>query len=146
MVEFIFKLEDEFNLLHYEINGVKVWQYQRHRIFLTLARQVGLYTHAHTKKNNFRELLSAAPSLFYYSAFSNPLSGNYQKDILVFSAGRKVKVDGKFIDIYSEFLVNDLPENSYEIIEELYLNKHLPAEEKTPKAPGLSAGKNHNKK
>lgn len=133
LVGFILKLEDEFKLLQYEINGVKVWQYQRHRTFLTLARQVGLYTQAHTKKNNFRELVSAAPSLFYYSVFSNPLSGNYNKDILVFSAGRKVKVDGKYIDIYSEYLVNKLPENSYEIIEELYLNKHLPAEKRVRK-------------
>lgn len=130
LVGFILKLENEFNLLNYEIDGVKVWQYQRHRIFLALAREVGLYTQAHTKKNNFRELFMAAPSLLYYSLFSNPISGNYQKDILVFSAGRKVQVDGKYIDIYSEYLVNELPENSYEIIEELYLNKHLPASKK----------------
>ncbi len=130
LVGFILELENRFNLLLFEINSVKVWQYQRHRIFLTLAREVGLYTQAHTKKNNLSELLKAAPSLFYYSLFSNPLSGNYQKDILVFSAGRKVKADEKFIDIYSEFLVKDLPEDSYEIIEELYLNRHLPTNKK----------------
>lgn len=128
LAEKFWDLEQKLNLLAFEINGVKIWQYQRHRVFLTLARQVGLFTQAHTKKNAFKELLAAAPSLLYYSVFSNPLSGKYQKDTLVFSSGRKVKVDGKFIDIYSEYLVRQLPHNSYEIIEELYLNKHLPGD------------------
>jgi hypothetical protein len=133
LLGFFWELENEFDLIHYEINSVKIWQYQRFRILLTLARQVSLYEHAHTKKVSFAELLNAAPSLLFYSLFSNPLSGNYQKDILVFSAGRKVKVDDKFIDIYSEYLVDKLPENSFEIIEELYLNKHLPGDRKNRK-------------
>ncbi len=125
LANFFWELEREFNLLHYDINGIKVWQYQRHRIFLTMARQSGLFMQAHTKKNSFKELLSAAHSLFYYSVFSNPLSGKYQKDSLIFNAGRKVKEEGTFIDIYSDYLVHELPGNSYEIIEELYLNKHI---------------------
>ncbi len=133
LVEKFWAIEQKSDLLNYQIEGVKIWQYLRHRIFLILTQKVGLYAYAHTKKNSLTELLKSVPSLLYYSIFSNPLSGNYQKDILVFSAGRKVKVDGKFIDIYSDYLVNDLPENSYEIIEELYLNKHLPADKKNRK-------------
>ena len=133
LAEKFWKLEQKLNLLQFDINGVNIWQYQRHRIFLILSQQVGLFTQAHTKKNNFKELLLAAPSLLYYSVFSNPLTGNYQKDILVFSSGRKVKVDGQFIDIYSEYLVRELQQDSYEIIEELYLNKHLPGERKNRK-------------
>ena len=61
LAEFFWKLEKEFDLIHYEINDVKVWQYQRFRIFLTIARQLGVFNHVHTKKTKFLEILSAAP-------------------------------------------------------------------------------------
>jgi len=133
LAEFFWKLEKEFDLIHYEINDVKVWQYQRFRIFLTIARQLGVFNHAHTKKTKFLEILSAAPSLLYNSIFSNPILGNYNKETLVFSSGRKIKVNEWFIDIYTEYFIDKLKNGSFEIIEELYLNRHLPSETKNRK-------------
>jgi hypothetical protein len=133
LAEFFLAFEEKYNLLSYEIDGVKIWLYLRFRIFQTVARQAGLFQQAHTKHVNFKEIVNAVPSLFYYSVFSNPLSGNYKKKYLIFSSGRKVKEKDKYIDIYTEYFVRDLKEGTYEIIEELYLNKHFPGERKNRK-------------
>jgi hypothetical protein len=133
LAKFIWSIEDKFNLLDFEINGVKIWQYQRQRIFLDIAKQLGLFEKAHTKKIKFANLLVAAPSLLYYSIFSNPIIGNYQKETLVFSSGRKIKEENKFIDIYTEYFVRQLKKESFEIIEELYLNKHFTSDRKNRK-------------
>lgn len=133
LADLFFIIEKEFDLISFEIDNVKVWQYQRYRVFLRISMQLGLFDQAHTKKNNFLEVLWVAPTLIYNSIFSNPLIGKYQKETLVFSNGRKVKVGNKFIDIYTEYLINELQENSFEVIEELYLNKHYPNDNKNNK-------------
>lgn len=130
LAEFFWALEEKYNLLTFEIDGVQIWLYLRFRIFQTVARQVGLFQQAHTKHVSFKEIIKAIPSLFYYSVFSNPLTGNYKKKYLIFNSGRKVKEKDKYIDIYTEHFVRDLKEGTYEIIEELYLNKHFTSKRK----------------
>lgn len=128
LAEQIWKLEKKFDLINFEIESVKVWQYLRFRIFREIALKLELFEQFHTKKTGFFHLLKASPSLFFYSVFSNPLAGNYKKEFLIFNAGRKIIVDGKAIDIYTKYLVDEIKEGAYEIIEELYLNKHLTSE------------------
>ena len=133
LAEFFWELEEEFNLIDFKIGNVKVWQYQRFRIFNELTIATGLYKRAHTKKNGFSNLLKVSGSLLYYSLFSNPLSGNYTKDILIFNTGRKVNVEGKLIDAYTKYFIEEEGLTDYEIIEELYENKHLIKKEKNTK-------------
>jgi len=128
LAQFLWSLEGEFDLLQYEINGVKVWQYQRFRIFNELAVATGLYKTAHTKKIGFTDILKAAPSLLYYSIFSNPLAGKYQRDYLIFGPGRKTNVQGQLIDIYTHYFIKEEQLENYEIIEELIENIHLTRE------------------
>ncbi|MEZ5104224.1 MAG: hypothetical protein R2757_07000 [Draconibacterium sp.] len=133
LANFFWRLEEKYNLIVYEIDGIKVWQYQRFRIFTELAQAVGLYKRAHTKKTGFKDLLKASPSLFYYSIISNPLSGSYEKDMLIFNTGRKVNVDGKLIDIYTKYFIEEEKLENYEIIEELHENIHLTHERENRK-------------
>ena len=133
LAEFFWGLEEEFDLLDFKIGDVKAWQYQRFRIFNELTIATGLYKRAHTKKNGFFDLLKVSGSLLYYSLFSNPLSGNYSKDILIFNTGRKVNVEGELIDTYTKYFIEEEGLTNYEIIEELYENKHLIKKEKNTK-------------
>ena len=133
LMDYFTDLEQELELLHYEVYGVKIWQYLRTRIFLNLAYETGVYELAHTKKVGFSDLLKALPSLLFYSLFSNPLAGNYKKDILIFNSGRKINIEGKLIDIYTKYLIDEFDDESYEIIEELFENKHLGEEFKNRK-------------
>lgn len=133
LVEYFLSLEKELDLINYSIDGIKVWQYLRTRLFLNLAYKLGIYNQAHTKKTGFKDLIVASPSLLFFSVFSNPLWGKYQRDTLIFNTGRKTKVEGKLIDIYTKYFVDSLEKNSYEIIEEMYENKHLTWEFKNRK-------------
>jgi hypothetical protein len=128
LMDYFTDLEQELGLLKYEVSGVKIWQYLRTRIFLRLAYEKGIYGLAHTKKIGFFDLLKAFPSLLFYSVFSNPLCGYYKKDILIFNSGRKINVDNNLIDIYTKHLTDDFKTDEYEIIEELFENKHLTRE------------------
>ena len=133
LAEYFFRLEKEYDLVNYEIDGIKVWQYQRLRLFLLVAQKLNIIELAHVKKTGFFDILSAFPSLLYHFLFSNPLNGKYKKKYLIFSAGRKVKIDDRYIDIYTEFLEKELDIDSYELIDELNLNKHFPAKGKKRK-------------
>ncbi len=133
LANFFWRIEEKYELLEYEINSVKIWQYQRFRIFNEMAMAVGLYKRAHTKKVGLKDLIKASPSLIYYSLFSNPLSGKYKKNILIFNTGRKVNVDGKLIDIYTKYFIEQEGLKDYQIIEELQENVHLTNEKKNRK-------------
>ncbi len=133
LAQFIWSLENEFDLLNYEIKGVKVWQYQRFRIFNELAFATGLYKIAHTKKTGFFDILKAAHSLLYYSIFSNPLTGNYHRDYLIFGSGRKTYVQEQLMDIYTHYFIKEEQLENYEIVEELIENIHLTRERKNRK-------------
>jgi len=133
LANIFWRLEEKYDLISYEIDGIKVWQYQRFRIFNEMAMAVGLYKRAHTKKIGFIDLLKASPSLFYYSLVSNPLAGKYKKNMLIFNTGRKVNVDGKLIDIYTKYFIEQEGLKDYQIIEELQENIHLTHERKNRK-------------
>ncbi len=127
LATFFFQLEKEYDLMDYQVDGINIWQYQRLRLFSLVAQKLNISESAHIKKTGLLDILSASHSLFYHALFSNPLSGKYQKKYLIFSSGRKVKVDERYIDIYTEFLEKDLENGSYDLIDELNLNKHYPA-------------------
>jgi hypothetical protein len=125
LAEFFWQMEQKFNLIDYTIDGVKIWQYSRFRIFNLLAVKTGVYKQAHTKKVGFLDQLKALPQLLFSSVFFNPLFGKYQKDVLIFNTGRKVKIDGRYEDIYLDYFIRRGDFGDYELIDELYQNKHL---------------------
>ena len=133
LAKYFCSLENEFNLINYEINGIKVWQYQRFRIFNEIAVLTNMYKRAHTKKVGLFDILKASPSLLYYSIFSNPLIGNYKRDYLIFGSGRKTNVNGRLVDIYAKYFIEKEHLKNYEIIEELIENQHLTKEKKNRK-------------
>lgn len=124
--EKIWELEDKYNLLYKEINGVKVWQYLRMKIYYQIAQQTGVFTKPHTTKNSLWDKIKAFPCYLYNAILKNPLKGNYQKDILIFDHSRKIYVDGEYIDIYTKYLLDNLDVNdyNYDVIERPYLRKH----------------------
>ncbi|KGK98389.1 hypothetical protein LI82_11840 [Methanococcoides methylutens] len=123
--EKIWELEDKYGLLHKDIQGVKVWQISRFLIYSEIAQKTGVFTKPHTTKDSLKDNIKAFPSYFYNAIIKNPLSGNYEKDVLVFDHPRKILVDGEYIDIYTKYLLDDLEASQYEVIESPYLSKHF---------------------
>lgn len=125
LVNYFLNLEKEEGLLDFEINGVKIWQYLRFRIFMMIATKSGLYQEGHSKNISFKYLVKRAPSLLFYSLFSNPLLGFYRRKNLFFNAGRIVDVDGEKVDIYTKYFIEKEGIVDYEIIEEMVEFRHL---------------------
>lgn len=124
LVEYFIALEKEQKLLELKINEVYIWQYLRFRIFMMIANGTGIYQEANTKNISFGYLLKRAPSLLFYSIFSNPLLGRYRRKFLFFTTGRKLMVDGVKTDIYTRYFIEEEGITDYEIMEELLEFKH----------------------
>jgi hypothetical protein len=107
LCEFIWYLEEKYNLLDFEINGVKPWQAHRIEIYYEIGRKCGVFEKELKRGMNKLEKLKSVGNLIKNSLIFNPL--NVKKvDKLIFSHPRSKKVDNEFIDIYSHYFIQDL--------------------------------------
>ena len=124
MCERLWRLEREHQLLDHEIAGVRVWQLLRMVIYYKIAREAGVFAEPHAEKQGLLNAIRAAGVLIT-AITRSPLRGDYQREYLVFDHARKPLVDGRHVDIYTEGLLRTLPPGSYDVLESLYLGKHL---------------------
>ena len=124
--DIIFSLEEKYDLNQLKIQGVYFWQLVRIYVYYEVSRKIGVFGSPQQGKVTLKDKIFSFLPFIKNSLFSNPLSGNYHKDILIFDHPRKVIHNGEYKDIYSYFLIDDLndTENSYELIESPYLNEH----------------------
>lgn len=124
LCEFIWYLEEKYNLLDFEIDGVKVWQYTRMELYYKVAETSGILSQPHSK-------ISTIDKIKYFSNYiKNSLRDNYfavrQKDIVLLSHPRVVNVDGELIDIYTKYFIDHLRQKGDEVVEfeQPYLGVH----------------------
>ncbi|MGM0843667.1 MAG: hypothetical protein ACQEUT_01720 [Bacillota bacterium] len=125
LCERLWSLENEYNLLNIDINGVMFWQLIRFKIFEELGQKLGLHKQAHTKKISAKEKVKVLPKVGFNAVLKSPMRGDYTRKILIFDHPRKIKINGRFIDIYTNFFIKKLEEKEYEIIESPYLWRHF---------------------
>ena len=128
LCEFIWELEDKYNLLDYEIDDVKVWQYLRMEIYYLLAKDLGILEQRHVSQQSASVVLRNSLTLVKNLFVGNPfLMLNKQKDVLVFTHNRSKKIKDKFEDIYTKSLVSDLRslKKSYLCFEKPYQGQHV---------------------
>ena len=121
-----FEIEEKYNLNHKKIQGVYFWQIIRMYLYYDITKKLNTFKSAQQKSLSLKDKIKTFLPFLKNSILFNPLSKNYQKDILIFDHPRKVFYKNKYIDIYSYFLQDHIKNNnkSYEIIESPYLNKH----------------------
>ena len=128
LCEFIWELEDKYDLLDYEIDDVKVWQYIRMEIYYLMAKDLGILEARNVSQQSFyivlRNLLTLLKNLFIGNPFLMP---NKQKEALVFTHGKSTKIKSEFQDIYTMSLVDDLKKSktSYLCFEKPYMGRHV---------------------
>jgi len=127
LCEFIWYLENKYNLLDFEIEGVKPWQAHRIEIYYSLGKELGIFEKELKREMSKLEKLKSLKELIKNSIFNNPLFNLSKKDILVFTHPRSKKFDNEFIDIYTHWLIKDLKKskNSYIEFEEHFNGKHI---------------------
>lgn len=119
----LFSLEEKHDLNHMKVQDIYIWQLIRIYVYYEISQKIGVFGSPQQGKVTFLDKIFSFLPFIKNTLFSNPLSGDYHKNILIFDHPRKVKHTGNYEDVYTRFLIDDL-ENSYEVIESPYLNKH----------------------
>jgi hypothetical protein len=125
--ENIWSIEEKYNLLNKEINGVYFWKLIRNNIFHEISKQNNLFGQAHTSVSpKFIDKLLYLPKALINTHLYGVFKRNEQKDILIFEHPRKVNVNCEYIDKHTHYLIDELRvNNSYEIVDKPYLRKHF---------------------
>ena len=127
LCEFIWYLEDKYNLLDFEIDGVKPWLAYRIEIYYIIGKKCNVFESSLKRRLSFLEKLKSMFFVLFRAIRFNPLFKLRKVDNLVFSHPRSKKYNGEFIDIYTHFLIDEIKKNEQSYIEmELYHEaKHI---------------------
>jgi hypothetical protein len=124
--EIIWSLEDKYQLLTLEADGVKFWQIARMRMYYLIAEKAGVLAKPHRVMNGPGKFFA---SLNYIkNAFSTFKIFKSKVDVLMVEHPRGVDIgDGKIVDIYTYYLANNLRKNGIRCksIEPPYLGRHI---------------------
>jgi len=124
--EDIWELEENYDLFNKKISGVYFWKLVRFKIFKKILENKKTYNKVNSKDKSFVKkieyLLNIIKNYYLYGS----LRRKEKKDLLIFESARKKNIDGEYIDIYTNHLVdkfNDL-KLEYELIDSAYNGKH----------------------
>ena len=122
--EVFFKLEEKYSLNYQLIQDCYAWQLIRVYLYYEITRRLRIFGSPQQSSLTLIDKILSFKPFLVNSIKSNPFVGRYKKDFLIFDHPRKVLFDGEYRDIYSYFLVDMLDEDSFEVLEAPYLNKH----------------------
>lgn len=119
------ELENKYNLLDIELHSVKSWQLIRFKLYRKIVEIIQIQEKAHTVLTKPQKIMMLL-GYIKNSIFKNPFFVS-QSDVLVVSHPRVKKVDGKYIDIYTKYFIQELLDANVKFVEleSPYLGKHL---------------------
>ncbi|MDP1521031.1 hypothetical protein Q8A57_08635 [Porticoccus litoralis] len=104
----IWEVEYKYDLLDFNVGGVKVWQYMRMPIYYYVAEQAGLFLAPHVQKNTTISKLAKICKYLFGALFHNPFLRRGPVEQVVIEHPRSMKLAGEEVDIYSHFYVREL--------------------------------------
>jgi len=123
--EVIWKLEEKYDLLDFEIDGVKPWQFRRIRIYYDIAKK----TKVLQEQTNYTKRISLRKKALSYiknSIKKNPFFFT-NTDTFILTHPNKRLIAGQYIDIYTYYFIKELlnkGENPY-VLEEPIFGLHF---------------------
>jgi len=123
--ELFWLLEKKYNLLEFEIDGVKPWQFRRMQLYYMISEKTEVLEQAHTKLTKKDKIFSLF-GLVKNSILFNPFFHN-KTDILIFPHERSKKVNNIYIDIYTDYLEKKFIDNNLNFctMERPFLGRHI---------------------
>jgi hypothetical protein len=108
----LLQIEEKYNLLYWKVNEVYIWQSLRASMYGKIVNFL-LPNNTRGRKTSFNEKnKTILRRIFINSLLKNPFVDFKKVDILVFDSGRKYFVNDKYIDIYTEYFINELNSNN----------------------------------
>lgn len=117
LCEFVWRLEEKYNLLDFEIEGVKPWQAHRIEIYYLLGKHFGVFEKHLARGASKLEKVKALLRALKNAVFHHTLHNLREVDCLVFSHPRSKSIDGVVIDIYSYYYMQELEKNRVSFLE-----------------------------
>ena len=121
LCEYIWKLEEEYDLINWNTNAIYPWQIIRLYIYYELSQKLGFFKNPHPKSSNLKFTASVKMLILAFKCYltHNPLHINKKKyKNLIIPHSRKVNG----IDIYTNHISNEI-ENKI-CVEETHFNKN----------------------
>jgi hypothetical protein len=118
------KLEEDYDLYNFQIEGIYVWQIFRGRLFYDIVSKLLYLGEPHRNTNKLHKL-KQIPSMLYNAIYSTAFF--YKKvDTIIFPHDRIRLIDGKYIDIYTKYFIDNckLKDDKFLVLEKPYLQKH----------------------
>ncbi len=127
LCEYIWYLEDKYDLFNLEINGIHPWAAFRMDLYYEIGKRHKIFDKDLNMKLSRREKVINFFRLLKQSLINNPHSNLHQVNTLVFSHSRSKLVNKRFIDPYTYYLKEDLIKNNTSFLEfeSPYKGKHL---------------------
>ena len=100
------EMEDKFNLLEWEIEGIYIWQSARAQIFEKIIRSLNIEKSKNESKINrvSINLFSSIKRAIINGFILNPYFDFKKTNNLIFESGRKELVEEEYIDVYTKYL------------------------------------------
>jgi len=125
LCEFVWYLEDKYNLLDFEINGVKPWQSYRIEIYYTLGKYIGVFDNNLKRGETLFDKIKSIKEIILNSIIHNPFKNLKEVDFLLFSHPRSKIVNNQPIDIYTQYFLDENKEKLFLEYEGMFLGKHF---------------------
>ena len=127
LCEYIWYLEDKYDLFNLEINGTHPWAAFRMDLYYEIGKKHKIFDKDLNMKLSRIEKVINFFRLLKRSLINNLHSNLHQVNALVFSHARSKVVNKKFIDPYTYYLKEDLIKNNTSFLEfeSPYKGKHL---------------------
>lgn len=117
-------LEEKYNLIYLECDGVKIWQILRYELFFMITEKIFNLGTPHVTNNNWN-IIKRLPVMVWNALFN---SGWFvgKREVLVFPHSRVQLVDNEYFDIYTKYFVDEQMEGGSDllVLEKPYLQKH----------------------
>ena len=125
LCEVIWLLENKYNLLDFEIDGVKAWQFRRIPLYFIFSQRTGIHEVGHPRLSKLSKVISLF-ILVKNSFLNNPFLAK-KSDVMIFSHERSRLVNSEHIDIYTHYIKEDLNDQNitYTEMERPFLAKHI---------------------
>jgi hypothetical protein len=124
--EFIWWLEDEYQLLTLDADGVKFWQVARMKVYYSIAEELGVLARPHQEMAGYSKIFAFLNYIKH--SFSSAFIFRNKVDALIVEHPRGLSIgDNKVVDIYTYYLANKLRERGVccKSLEPPYLGKHI---------------------
>lgn len=127
LCEYIWYLEEKYDLFNLEINGIHAWAAFRMDLYYLLGKKYGIFDERQSMKLSKKDKAINFFHLLKQSLFNHTSFNLHKVEALIFSHSRSKLVNNKLIDPYTHYLKKDLIKRNISFLEfeSPYKGKHM---------------------